>query len=146
MRDAWKSPLLLCNFTLVLASTIALSAQGQPPGPPQGRGRGTVELPDGPGKAPVQAYCTSCHTLANIANSGGFTREGWHQLLATMVALPKEQTDVIVEYLAQHFPEQPKPKPGRLAISISRRRLRQRGSARMLSLLRPKIGRPRITG
>src|SRR5262245_39021675 len=110
MKDAWKSPLLLCNFTLVLASTIVFGAQA-PSAQPQGRGRGNIDLPDGAGKAPVQAYCTTCHTLANIPNSGGFTRDGWQQLLGTMVALPKDQADVIVDYLAKNFPEQPRPKP-----------------------------------
>src|SRR4029450_4774523 len=112
MKGASRSPLLLCHFTLVCAAAIAVGAQGQPPAAqPQGRGRGTIELPEGPGKLPVQAYCTSCHTLANIPSSGGFTHDGWAQLLATMVALPKDQTDVIVDYLAKNFPEQPKPKP-----------------------------------
>src|SRR4030095_7559336 len=99
------SPLMLCNSTLVLAVTIGLGTQA--PGQAQGRGRGNVELPDGPGKAPVQAYCVSCHTLASIPNSGGFTRDGWQHLLATMVALPKDQTNVIVDYLAANFPEKP---------------------------------------
>src|SRR5215471_744 len=97
-------------WLVAVSLVVALGAQGQPPVPPQGRGRGNVELPDGAGKAPVQAYCTSCHTLANIPNSGGFTRDGWRQLLATMVALPREQSDVIVDYLATNFPEQPRPR------------------------------------
>jgi len=109
-----KYRVLYPSVWLVAASLVvaagALGAQGQTPVPPQGRGRGNVELPDGAGKAPVQAYCTSCHTLANIPNSGGFTRDGWRQLLATMVALPREQSDVIVDYLATNFPEQPRPK------------------------------------
>src|SRR5689334_7254455 len=115
MTGAWKSPGPLCTFILVVVATataITPSAQGhRPPAHPQGRGRGAIELPEGAGKLPVQAYCTRCHTLANIANSGGFTHDGWAQLLSTMVALPKDQTDVIVDYLAKNFPEQPKPKP-----------------------------------
>ncbi len=83
---------------------------------PQGRGgRGNVALPDGTGKAQVEAYCSTCHQLGNIVNSGGYTREGWQQLIATMIALPKEQGDVVVEYLAKNFPEQPKPTPVLLA-------------------------------
>ena len=83
---------------------------------PQGRGgRGNVALPDGTGKAQVEGYCSTCHQLGNIVNSGGYTREGWQQLIATMIALPKEQGDVVVEYLAKNFPEQPKPAPVLLA-------------------------------
>src|SRR5215510_5269989 len=101
-------------FVIAASLFMAVSARQAQPQAPQpgggGRGRGTIELPEGPGKLPVQAYCTSCHTLANIPNSGGFTHDGWAQLLATMVALPKDQTEVIVDYLAKNFPEQPKPK------------------------------------
>jgi virginiamycin B lyase len=101
-----------CPWTPVLllsaAFAASIGARGQPP--PQGRGRGNVELPDGPGKLPVTAYCTRCHTLANITGSGGYTRDDWRTLIGTMVALPKETNDVVVEYLAKNFPEQPRPK------------------------------------
>ena len=84
----------------------------QAPQAPQGRGgRGNVDLPDGPGKAPVMAYCTRCHQLGNIVASGGYTHDDWQKLVATMVALPKETNDVIVDYLAKNFPELPRPKP-----------------------------------
>ena len=59
----------------------------------QGRGRGAAfTLPDGPGKDTVQAQCTKCHALGLIANSGGFTRQGWEELIGTMVSLPPAQT------------------------------------------------------
>src|SRR3954452_17484924 len=75
----------------------------------QGRGRGAVvTLPDGPGKEAVQAQCTKCHALGLIANSGGFTRQGWHELMGTMVSLPAAQQSAITEYLANNFPEQPR--------------------------------------
>jgi hypothetical protein len=52
----------------------------------QGRGRGAaLTLPDGPGKETVQAQCTKCHALGLIANSGGFTKQGWEDLIGTMV-------------------------------------------------------------
>src|SRR5256885_3062479 len=101
-RFLWTSAILLSA-----AFAASIGADGQPP---QGRGRGSVDLPEGPGKLPVQAYCTRCHQLGNIVNSGGYTREGWRQLISTMVALPPDATDTIVDYLARNFPEQPKPK------------------------------------
>jgi virginiamycin B lyase len=78
----------------------------------QGRGRGAaLTLPDGPGKEAVQSQCTKCHALGLIASSGGFTRQGWEELIGTMVSLPPAQRSEIGEYLAKNFPEQPRPKP-----------------------------------
>ena len=78
----------------------------------QGRGRGApLTLPDGPGKETVQAQCTKCHALGLIANSGGFTKQGWDELIGTMVSLPTAQRSEISDYLAKNFPEQPRPKP-----------------------------------
>jgi virginiamycin B lyase len=78
----------------------------------QGRGRGAAfTLPDDPGKDTVQAQCTKCHALGLIANSGGFTKQGWDELIGTMVSLPPAQRSEIGDYLAKHFPEQPRPKP-----------------------------------
>src|SRR5579859_2459458 len=97
-------PVLL---TIALALAVSLRAQA-----PQGRGgRGTVTLPDGPGKEQVLGYCQSCHTLGNIVNSGGYTRDGWAELIGTMIKLPPDQHTMVVDYLAKAFPEQPRPKP-----------------------------------
>src|SRR5436853_2798109 len=72
----------------------------------QGRGRGqAVTLPDGPGKETVQAHCTKCHALNLIANSGGYTQQGWNELIGTMVNLPADQKADVTEYLAKNFPE-----------------------------------------
>ena len=102
---------LFWPLAMVLSAmlTLAVRAQGQAPAP-QGRG-GNVTLPDGAGKAAVETYCSGCHQLGNIVNSGGYTREGWQELIATMIALPKEQREVVVDYLVTNFPEQPRPKP-----------------------------------
>jgi virginiamycin B lyase len=79
-------------------------------GPARAQARGQqVQLPDGPGKDLVQSTCSQCHGLSNITSSGGFTHAGWDELLASMVALPKEQQSQIAEYLAKSFPEQPRP-------------------------------------
>jgi virginiamycin B lyase len=89
----------------------------------QGRGRGqAISLPDGPGKDTVQAQCTKCHALGLIANSGGFTRQGWDELFSTMVALPTAERSQVADYLARNFPEQPRPAPvvipGPMRVSI----------------------------
>jgi virginiamycin B lyase len=73
------------------------------------RGGQPVQLPEGPGKELVQTTCAKCHGLNLIGNSWGYTREGWHQLIGTMVALPKDQADTATTYLATHFPVKPAP-------------------------------------
>jgi virginiamycin B lyase len=120
-------------FTLALAaflaSAFAITTPGQAPqgrrggGPPgtfeppaRGRGgRGAVQLPDGPGRELVQANCTRCHGLNNISGSYGYTKAGWADRIATMVALPAGQVDTVTSYLAQHFPV--KDAPGAVLIS-----------------------------
>src|SRR5215210_622787 len=97
----------LIGLTIVSAGLLC----GALPLAGQGRGRGgaPVNLPDGAGKETVQALCATCHSLNQIVSSGGYTREGWHTLISTMVALPAEQDAAVTEYLARNFPEQPRP-------------------------------------
>ena len=92
-------------------------------GPGGGRGGGqAVSLPDGPGKDLAQTQCTKCHALNLLANSGGYTRQGWEELFSTMVSLPKDQSAVLADYLAKNFPETPRPKavivPGSVQVNI----------------------------
>src|ERR1700693_6408124 len=75
----------------------------------QGRGGPPPTIPDGPGKEVVEVQCTRCHTVGNIVNSGGFTRQGWEETFGAMVQLPKDQVALVSEYLAKNFPEQPRP-------------------------------------
>ena len=92
-------------------------------GPGGGRGGGqTMSLPDGPGKDLAQTQCTKCHALNLLANSGGYTRQGWEELFSTMVSLPNDQSAVLADYLAKNFPETPRPKavivPGSVQVNI----------------------------
>ena len=116
--------------TAALAASLALSAQGRGGG--QGRGRGAVPLPDGPGRAEVEGLCQGCHQLGNIANSGGYTREGWDQLLSTMIAIPADTRPLVLEYLAKNFPELPRPPavviPGTVRVSFKEWNLPTLGS------------------
>src|SRR5437763_506128 len=92
---------------------IGMSApvRSQAPAQGQGRGRGQAVLPDGAGKDQVQTTCTKCHALNLITNAGGNSRQEWVELFSTMVSLPKDQSNVIADYLAQNFPPQPRPQP-----------------------------------
>jgi virginiamycin B lyase len=57
-----------------------------------------------------------------ITNSWGNTKQGWHDLIGSMIALPKEQADTVTTYLAAHFPVKPAPEavvvPGPASVSI----------------------------
>lgn len=87
------------------AAGLTLHAQAPVQSPAQGRGRGAaVQLPDGPGRATVQAACTACHGLNLIPSAAGYDREGWHDLISTMVLLDHAQMDAVSSYLAAHFP------------------------------------------
>jgi virginiamycin B lyase len=68
-------------------------------------------LPEGEGKALVQGSCTACHETNQITRSAGYTREGWRELIATMMNLPGTPADTITKYLAAHFPPKPDLKP-----------------------------------
>ena len=106
---------------LMLSSGLfcsALFAQTQPaPDQPQ--------LPDGPGKATVEAVCSKCHTLDRVI-SAGFTRDGWqlmvNQMISNGAALHPDQIPEVVGYLARNFPEKPMPAaviiPGAVDVSI----------------------------
>ena len=76
---------------------------GWRPGGRQG-GPPPVQLPDGAGREQVQAACTRCHGLNLIANSWGYTKDGWQDRIATMVKLPAAELEAISSYLATHFP------------------------------------------
>ncbi len=52
---------------------------------------------------------------ARSPDRAGYTRDGWQALIATMVSVPKDQSDTISTYLATHFPV----KPGREAVLIA---------------------------
>ena len=108
-----KQALLALAAVFVLGSAIPVHAQG--------RGQ-QVQLPEGTGKDTVQKVCTTCHALNMLTNSGGFTRQGWEELLSSMVALPTDQVATLVDYLAKNFPEQPHPSavlvPGSTTVSI----------------------------
>jgi virginiamycin B lyase len=115
--------LCLWASTSLLVIVVVLTAHAQGPAPRGGGGRGgAVTLPEGPGRASIEAYCSRCHALSLIVNSGGYTHEGWEQLFGTMIAVPKEQATVLADYLAKNFPEQPRPPavviPGSVTVSF----------------------------
>ena len=106
------------SFLMVAAILwVAFSAPAQA----QRRGQ-PVQLPEGAGQELVQASCTQCHRLNLIANSLGYTREGWEDRFSSMVDLPRDQVSRVAEYLATHFQVRPAPEavviPGNTSVSI----------------------------
>ena len=80
--------------------------------PAQAQGRAAT-LPDGAGKALVEAVCTTCHQTNQIARSAGYTQDGWKELAGTMLDLSASPRDLdtITRYLAAHFPPNAKRAP-----------------------------------
>src|SRR5687767_795281 len=109
-------------LSVLLASAFSSAPMGQAPagrqgGAPGGRQGGPppVQLPDGPGRDQVQAACARCHGLNLIANSWGYTKDGWQDRIATMVKLPAPELETMSSYLAMHYPI--KDVPGAVLIS-----------------------------
>jgi len=92
-------------LTLALA-TVAFVALMLPETTQGQRGQ-QVTLPDGPGKAMVEATCTKCHGLNFITNAFGFSRDEWVRLFSSMVTPPQAEANAIADYLAKNFPEKP---------------------------------------
>ena len=114
MRQRAFMALAVSGFVAALLTVQAAGQQtprgGGAPGARQGGGgRGAAQLPEGPGRDQVQANCTACHGANLVAGAAGYTRQGWHDLISTMVKLPDDQMNVITQYLATNFP----PRPGR---------------------------------
>jgi virginiamycin B lyase len=88
--------------TVFALAPLAAQAQSQAPA-----------LPEGAGKMLVDGLCVSCHRNNMITNSSGYTRDGWKELIGTMIDLggnPTEQA-TLVDYLAAHFPPNTKRAP-----------------------------------
>lgn len=109
---------MLKEFVLafVIAMSLASVASAQPPQ----RGQ-PVTLPEGHGKEYVQARCTSCHGLNQIANAG-YTEREWHDVFSSMVKLPSDTATIIAAYLAKNYPSKPKLQavlvPGTASVTI----------------------------
>ena len=80
---------------------VPVAAQQQP-----------AQLPEGEGKALVQGMCTSCHETNQITRSSGYSREGWREVIQTMINVSGTPAgETITKYLATHFPATTQLKP-----------------------------------
>ena len=91
------------SLLLVLAALAPLPALGQPKAP---------ALPDGPGKEQVEQYCSGCHGLNRVMNSG-YPQAYWHTVVRMMlnfgVPIPPDQVLPVTDYLAKNLPEKSRP-------------------------------------
>lgn len=66
------------------------------------------ELPEGPGRDEVEAYCGACHSLQIVVQQG-LSRDRWSELLIWMVEeqdmaeLEAEEHKLVLDYLATHL-------------------------------------------
>jgi virginiamycin B lyase len=89
------------SLAAVIASTIftlaplAASAQSRAPA-----------LPEGEAKPLVEQLCTMCHQANMITASMGYSKDGWKELIATMLDFTnnEDMREKLTSYLAEHFP------------------------------------------
>jgi virginiamycin B lyase len=71
-----------------------------------------AQLPEGDGKQLVQGLCSACHETNLITRSSGYSREGWRELIQSMVNVSGTPAgETITKYLAEHFPAGTRLKP-----------------------------------
>jgi virginiamycin B lyase len=108
---------------LIVAVYAAFPARGQQSGP---RNQQQAQLPEGEGKATVQAACGICHSLAQVTNAG-HDREEWDTVLHMMInvgaPVPQDKFDTVLKYLVAKFPPKPRPEaqilPGPVHVTIT---------------------------
>jgi virginiamycin B lyase len=94
-----RSPAALAAALFGVVAPVAAYGQAAP-------------LPDGDGRQMVEGVCTACHGINLVQNSSGYTREGWEELILTMIDLSgTPELETISAYLAAHFPENDRRKP-----------------------------------
>jgi virginiamycin B lyase len=109
MPNSLNASLLAALISLV---PLTVQAQSQPPA-----------MPDGEAKLLVEGLCVTCHRSNMITNSMGYTRDGWKELIGTMVDMSanEDMRDKLTAYLAANFPPNtrraPKLVPGPVQIT-----------------------------
>ena len=113
------------SFSWLALMAAAVCIWAVLPNRAQERQNQTVQLPDGDGKATVQAACGVCHSMSQVTNAG-HDREEWNTVLHMMVnvgaPVPENQFDTVLDYLVKNFPEKPHPEakiiPGSVDVTV----------------------------
>lgn len=90
----------LAGIAIIFCAALPSSAQ---------RGGEPVVLPEGNGKELVSKTCTQCHNLNMITQGWGYNKQGWEDLIASMVKLPDAERSAITSYLGTHYAEKTRP-------------------------------------
>ncbi len=74
-----------------------------------------TELPPGPGRDLAFTKCQQCHDLGYVLDSAGLDREGWKDLILSMMDAGLELTDeefaTLLDYFSTYMGENPPPPP-----------------------------------
>src|SRR3954467_5494278 len=111
MKSGTQSQFMF-GWALALALLHGVPVQGQ-------------ALPEGEGRKLVETYCQQCHELSTVTR-GGYSRETWnntvHMMINVGAAVPANQVDAVVDYLAKALPERPLPRavivPGEVKVTF----------------------------
>lgn len=109
-----RQSLMTFRVSLLALATCCLVAVGattaaSPQDPPSAQQPAAPEpLPPGPGFDILVNACTSCHDLDEVTKlKGQLDRDEWRGLVKRMAdygaQMTAKETDVLVEYLDQHF-------------------------------------------
>jgi mono/diheme cytochrome c family protein len=92
-----------------VVATCGIEAQTAPAAPTVAT---TPTPPPGPGLAIVNAKCSVCHTTASVFSQHR-SPDDWAATVQLMVDrgadLSPDETSVVIGYLAENFPAEPKP-------------------------------------
>jgi glucose/arabinose dehydrogenase len=81
-----------------------------------------AQLPEGAGKATVEAVCSQCHGLDHTINSR-YSRPEWDRVVRQMInegaAIPPDQIGLLIDYLAKYFPQNKAPQAANNARAAS---------------------------
>jgi virginiamycin B lyase len=70
------------------------------------------DLPAGAGREIVLSKCAACHELGRVLRSGYSAQEWWtvvHMMNNVGAQVPDDELPILVKYLAENFPEKPRP-------------------------------------
>jgi competence protein ComEA len=95
---------------------------------------GAQGLPEGPGKAALEASCTLCHGLSYITQSSRSASD-WRDVVSDMISrgapLTLEEFEMVLQYLPTHFG--PRNAAGAASVNVNRATAKELETALMIS-------------
>lgn len=106
----------LLSAAALFATPLASPVRAQAPAF-QPRAEAPTELPEGPGRDETFYACTACHNFKLVA-AQGMTRAQWDETLGWMTSrhnmaeITGAERDLVLDYLAKHYPPKAGGAPG----------------------------------